>query len=171
MRGRLRHSSAHTSPARGEWLTVRALPAILSAARWCLIVALSLCTSGSECKVMLKTVQQPKVLNTMQAARPPSSVAPVWLQTAFRHSSHQTRPFPIVAFIPLKLEPSDSPQRSYLFRHVFSSGFSAWPPMHPEPPALVAVTNCKEFWIGFGFFGEIQGSGHGQHITGFCAYW
>lgn len=70
MRGRLRHSSAHASPARGEWLTVRALPAILSAIRWCLIMALSLRTSSSECKAMLETVQQPKPLNTMQAACP-----------------------------------------------------------------------------------------------------
>lgn len=39
MRGRLRHSSVHASSARSEWLTVRALPATLSAIRWWLIVA------------------------------------------------------------------------------------------------------------------------------------
>lgn len=107
MRGRLRHSSAHASPARGERLTVRALPAILSVVRWCLIVALSLRTSDSECKVMLETIQQPKPLNAMQAAHPLSSVVLAGLQEALQPSGQQMQPFPIISFFPVKLEPSN----------------------------------------------------------------
>lgn len=125
MRGRLRHSSAHASPARGKWLTVRALPAVLSAIRWCLIVALSLRTSGSECKVMLETVQQPKLLNTAQAAHPPSSMVLAWLQAALRHTGQQTRPFAMFSFFPLKLEPSNlSPVKFPIPTHVLFGVFS-----------------------------------------------
>ena len=138
MRRRFRHGSAHASPARGEWLTVRALPAILSAIRWCLIVALSFCTSGSESKVILATVQQPKPSNTPQAACPLSSVALAWLQAALRHAGQQTRPCPIISFVPLKLAPSNlSPAKLPIPTHVlFDHG-------HPCVPSSLVSLLCQ----------------------------